>query len=105
MVSLIILIVTGGFFAYFATQNTMRISVSMFHYTINNVPVYALVLAALLLGIFISFIISLFGSVSNFLTIFGKNSEIKKDEAQISALNKRVRELELENERLKVKTS
>lgn len=105
MISLIILIISGAGFAYFATQNTARVSISLFHYTFSNIPVYVVVLAALLIGILIASIISTFGSISTSLTMFGKNSKIKKDSKDIASLNNRIHDLELENERLKGKTS
>lgn len=105
MISLIILIVTGAGFAYFATQNTARVSINLFHYVITDIPIYVVVLAALLIGIFICWIISVFGSISTSLKIFGKNSKIKQDTKDISALNKRIHDLELENENLKGKAS
>lgn len=105
MISLIILIVTGAGFAYFATQNTARVSINLFHYVIADVPIYVVVLAALLIGIVISLIISFFGSITNTLRIFGKNSTIKKDKRDIASLNKRIHDLELENENLKGKAS
>ena len=105
MASLIVLIISGAGFAYFATQNTARISINLFHTTLSNIPIYVVVLVALLIGIIICWIISIFGFVSTTLTIFGKNSKIKKDSKEIENLNKRIHDLELENENLKGKAS
>lgn len=105
MISLIILIVSGAGFAYFATQNTAHVSINLFNYALVNVPIYVVVLAALLIGILICWIISVFGSISTSITIFGKNSKIKKDSQDIEALKKQVHDLELENTRLKAKSS
>lgn len=105
MISLIILIASGAGFAYFATQNTARISVNLFHYVIPNIPVYVVVLAALLIGILICWVISVFGSISTSLKIFGKNSKIKQSSKEIDNLNKKIHDLELENENLKGKSS
>jgi cell division protein FtsL len=63
------------------------------------------VLAALLIGIIISLIISFFGFISTTLKIFGKDNTIKKSSKEIDNLNKRIRDLELENENLKGKAS
>lgn len=105
MISLIILIVSGAGFAYFATQNTQLVSVNVFHYTYPNIPLYVVVLAALLIGIVISLVISFFGFISTTLKIFGKDSKIKQSSKEIDILNKRIHDLELENENLKGKTS
>jgi uncharacterized integral membrane protein len=105
MVSLIILIISGAGFAYFATQNTQYISVNLFHYTIGNIPLYVVVLAALLIGIVICWIISFFGFISTTMKIFGKDNKIKQSSKEIDSLNKKIRDLELENENLKGKAS
>ena len=103
MLSLILLIISGALFAFFATQNTHKTDITLAYYTISGVPVYVMVLGALLLGILISWIISFFGFVSSSLTIRGKNSKINESKKEIGNLEKRIRDLELENERLKGK--
>jgi len=105
VITLIVLIISGAGFAYFATQNTARVAISLFHYSIPNVPIYVVVLAALLIGILICWVISVFGSISTSLTIFGKNNKIKKDSKQIDDLNKKIHDLEIENANLKGKAS
>ena len=105
MISLLILILSGAWFAYFATQNTQHVTINLFNYTFANVPLYAIVLGALLIGVFISWIISFFGSISNSLTISGKNSKINARNKEIEKLNARIHDLELENENLKGKAS
>ncbi|MBP9716752.1 MAG: DUF1049 domain-containing protein [Candidatus Levybacteria bacterium] len=105
MISLIILIVSGGVFAYFATQNTQLVSVNFFHYVVPSIPLYVVVLAALLIGIVISLVISFFGFVSTALKLFGKDNTIKQSSKEIDNLKKRIHDLELENENLKGKAS
>lgn len=105
MISLLILIVSGGIFAYFATQNTQSVSINLFHYVIPSIPLYVVVLGALLIGIIISMIMSFFGFISTTLKIFGKNSTIKQSTKEIDNLKKRIHDLELENENLKGKSS
>jgi uncharacterized integral membrane protein len=105
MFALIILIISGAGFAYFATQNTQDVSINLFQYSISDIPLYVVVLATLLIGFLISWIISVFGSVSNSMKIFGKNSKIKESSKEIDNLIKRIHDLELENENLKGKAS
>jgi len=105
MAFLILLIISGAVFAYFAAQNTQQISINFLHYTTGNLPLYLVILIALLLGITISWVISFFGFVSTSLTIFGKNSKIKEDKKEIDSLKKKIHDLELENERLKGEVS
>ncbi len=105
MASLIILIITGAGFAYFATQNTQRISINLLSYSFSNIPVYTVVLIALLLGIVICWIISFFGFVSTTLKILGKDTKIKQGSKEIETLKQKIHDLELENENLKGKAS
>ena len=100
MLALLVLIVFGIGVAIFATQNTQISAINLGNYTLANVPVYFLVLLALLMGIFISWIISLLGSITSSLTIYGKDTKIKKSSKEIDDLNERIHDLELENTKL-----
>lgn len=100
MLALLVLIVFGIGVAIFATQNTQISTLNFGNYAFTNVPVYFLVLIALLLGIFISWIISLLGSISSSLTIYGKDTKLKRSSKEISDLHETIHNLELENTKL-----
>ena len=104
MISLIILIITGAGFAYFATQNTQHVTINLFNMP-YSAPLYVIVLASLLIGVLVCWIISFFGFISTSMKISGKNSKIKARNKEIENLNKRIHDLELENENLKGKAS
>lgn len=101
MFALIVLVVFGIGVAYFATQNTQAVSITLAGYPLSGTPLYLIVLVSLLLGFVVSWIISLVDVISSALKIHGKDSAIKDSNKQISELTKRVHQLELENERLK----
>ena len=101
MFALIVLVVFGIGVAFFATQNTQTISITLANYPLTGIPVYLIVLVSLLLGFVVSWIISLVDVISSALKIHRKDSTIKDSSKQISELTKRVHQLELENERLK----
>ena len=101
MIALLVLIIFGIGVAVFATQNTQGATITLAQYTLTKVPMYLIVLCALLLGIFISWIISLVGFISSSLTIHVKDTKIKEAIKEIAELTKQVHQLELENERLK----
>lgn len=103
MITLILVLISAITLALFATQNTQAVFIAFGNYRLSGIPLYLVVLAALLLGIIISWFISLFGSVSSFFTLHGINKEIDNSEKEVMSLTKRVHELELENERLKTK--
>ena|SRR3989344_1816358 len=101
MLALILLIISGAAFAFFATQNTHNTEITLASYTFDEIPMYAIVLGSLLLGILVSWVISFFGFVSSSLTILGKNRKIGEGKKEIGGLEKQIHDLELENERLK----
>ena len=101
MFALIVLVVFGIGVAFFATQNTQTISITLANYPLTGVPLYLIVLVSLLLGFVVSWIIRLVDVFSSALKIHGKENTIKDDNKQISELTKKMHQLELENERLK----
>lgn len=104
MAGLIVIVALGAVIAYFATQNTSPVSISIVGYLLT-VPLYSVVVGSLLVGFLVSWIFSLVDSLSSFLKIHGKESKIKKDQKEIEDLKKRIHDLELENENLKGKAS
>jgi uncharacterized membrane protein YciS (DUF1049 family) len=104
MFALIVLVVFGIGVAFFATQNTQTISITLASYPLNGIPLYLIVLVSLLLGFVVSWIISFVDVISSALKIHGKESTIKNANKQISELTKRAHQLELENEKLKAES-
>jgi uncharacterized integral membrane protein len=94
MFSLIILFIFGFMAAIFAVQNTQSTSIQFGQYGFTAVPLFAVVIAAALFGVFVSWLISLTGNIAASMSMRGK-------EGQIHKLEDRVHELELENERLR----
>jgi|SRR3989344_6935560 len=103
MFSLILLVIFAIIFGYFATQNTQTITVTLYNYTISSIPLYTVIGAALLIGLSLSWLISLSGSFSTAMKIRGKESTIKDAKKNIHDLTKQVNQLEIENARLKGK--
>ena len=103
MLSLIVLLIFGSLVAYFATQNPQTTTVTLANYPLSDVPLYVVVLFSLLLGIGVSWFLSLFGTISSFFTNKNKETKIRQGNREITQLTKRIHQLELENERLKSK--
>jgi uncharacterized membrane protein YciS (DUF1049 family) len=101
MFALIVLFIFGIGVAFFATQNTQAISITLANYPLTGIPLYLIVLVSLLLGFVVSWIISSVDVIASALKMHGKENTIKNANKQISELTKRVHQLELENERLK----
>lgn len=101
MIALVILIVFGLGMAYFATQNTGLVHILVGNYMISGVPIYVLVVVAILLGIFVSWLINMVGSVSSLMALRGKDSALHKAQKAIADLEEKNRNLSLENAKLK----
>ncbi len=101
MLGLIVTVIFGLIFAYFATQNTIHVSIRFLNYTIESLPLYAVMLSSLLVGLFLSGIIAFINNISSSLRLHGKESTIKDDKKQMTELTKMVHQLQIENTRLK----
>lgn len=100
MLALIILIVFGLGTAYFATQNTGMVSIMLGNYLIDGIPLYIIVIASMLLGVFISWLVSIVDTFSTTLVMYGKDSELKKAHKEIERLSKENQDLTKENSKL-----
>ncbi|HTM10614.1 MAG TPA: lipopolysaccharide assembly protein LapA domain-containing protein [Verrucomicrobiae bacterium] len=103
MLALLIAVIFGAAVGYFATQNTMPVTLQFADYAIEEVPIYLVVIGSLVIGIFIAWIIHLTRSVSSTITIRGKNNEVRRARQDAAELEQRVRDLEVENARLRAR--
>ncbi|HYK08652.1 MAG TPA: lipopolysaccharide assembly protein LapA domain-containing protein [Candidatus Eisenbacteria bacterium] len=103
MLSLLLLVIFALGVAYFATQNTGLSHILLGGYLLKDIPVYVIVIASLLLGIFVSWLLSIADKFSTYFTIHGKESEIKRMQKEINDLRHENRVLEAENSRLQEK--
>lgn len=101
MFTLILLVIVALGFGYFATQNTLYIPITIANSVIPDVPLYIVLGLTLLLGLSISWIISLLDSFSVAMKLRGKEHTIKDAKHTINDLTKRVNQLEIENAKLK----
>ncbi len=101
MLSLLIIIAFGLGMAYFATQNTGAVDITFANYVIQAVPLYGIVIGSILLGIFISSLISMVQSISSALRIRGKETELRNANKTIQTLKRENTDLSLKNNRLK----
>src|SRR3989344_8921058 len=101
MFALILLIVIGFGMAAFATQNVEAVSINLVGNTLTEIPLYTIVLGSMLLGILISYLISLVNSINSILTIHNKETTINAANKKIEALQETNHSLELELAQLK----
>ncbi|HKA32567.1 MAG TPA: lipopolysaccharide assembly protein LapA domain-containing protein [Candidatus Binatia bacterium] len=103
MLALLIAVVFGAAVGYFATQNTIPVTIRLAEYAIEEVPLYLVVIGSLLIGLFIGWILFLARAVSSSFAIRGKNNEVRRARETIAELENRVRDLEVENARLRTR--
>jgi uncharacterized membrane protein (DUF106 family) len=101
MAILFILIVFGLGMAYFATQNTGLIHITIASFYSGGIPVYVIVIGSILLGIFISWLISLMNSLTASFKMRKIHAEIRDAHRTIDELTKKNSELLKENASLK----
>jgi lipopolysaccharide assembly protein A len=97
---LILLLVVGSVLVYISKFNFTPVTVNLGLYTFVDIPLFYVIVGSLVLGLVLSYIAYLVHAISNSLTMQGKDKEIKKSEAEILELSKRIHQLELENEKL-----
>jgi len=98
---LILLLVVGSILVYISKFNFTPVSVNLGLYTFSNIPLFYVIVASLLFGLVLSYLIYLVHSISTSFTLRGKDKEIKKDKNAVLELTKRVHQLELENEKIR----
>lgn len=101
MVVFLLVLLFGAGFAYFATQNTVPVTVRIASYTFDTVPLYLVILISIAASVLISAFIYLVKSLSSSLMIREHKGSLNDAKKQIAELTKIVHKLELENTRLK----
>lgn len=101
MLILIFFLCIGTLLVYVAKYNFDLVSVNLGLYSISDIPLFSVIIGSLLIGLILSYVLSIIPSIANALTLRGKNKEIKADRDEILELTKQVHHLELENEKQK----
>jgi uncharacterized integral membrane protein len=101
MLVLVVGVIFGLAIGYFATQNTTPVTIRIAEYTLQEVPLYLLIVGSLFVGLFVSWILYFGRSVSARLTVYGKDQAVRRAKQTAADLETRVHELEVENAHLK----
>ena len=101
MLNIILLILAGTSFVYIAKDNLSPVTLSLVHYSFDNIPLFYVIIASLLVGLILSYVFQIIKSVANAFTLRGNKQKIVSSQAEILELTKRIHQLELENEKLK----
>ncbi len=99
MTTLITVILFGLVIAFFATQNTAFASIRFLNYSFS-VPIYIIVVGALLVGLLFAWIISLVKDIGNSMAMRGKEHKITDYKKENAELLRQIHQLEITNARL-----
>jgi uncharacterized integral membrane protein len=105
MLLLIFLLVFGTTVAFVALQNPTPVTLHIFTYTVADLPLFYVMVGAMLVGILLAYVLYLVRSISAALTIRDKDKKIKDDAKELTRLTKENHQLELENVRLKTEAN
>ena len=101
MLVLILLLIIGSGLVYISKFNFVPVSVNLGFIVFPNVPLFYVIVASLLVGLVLSYLVQLARSISTSFTLRGKDHEIKKNKDEVLELSKRVHQLEIEKEKIK----
>ncbi|HEV2339216.1 MAG TPA: lipopolysaccharide assembly protein LapA domain-containing protein [Patescibacteria group bacterium] len=97
MLAFIFTVLFSSLVAYFATQNTGTVTLYFASYVWTGIPLYLVILGALVTGLVFAWVFHLLFLISSTLTISGKNHALKALKQENLELTKKVHQLELEN--------
>lgn len=102
MFTLILLLVSGGLLAYVAQDNLSPISVIVGPYVLSDIPLFYVIIGSFLAGLVLCYLFHLVHVVSSSWTLRAKQNEVREGKDEVLELTKRVHQLELENQKLKL---
>jgi uncharacterized integral membrane protein len=97
MISLILLLVFGSGLVYLSLQNTTTVTLTFLQYSLENIPLYYVIIGSVMLGVILAYLIHLISAISLAMTMRGKDKVIKEDKKEIIEMTKKVHVLQLEN--------
>jgi uncharacterized integral membrane protein len=101
ILALLVALISGLAIGYFAIQNTAPVAIRLNDFVLEEVPLYLVMLGSLFAGLFIAWILYLARTVSSSLIIYGKDHAMKRAQQTTVELERQVRQLQVENARLK----
>lgn len=103
MIALILFVVIGVLFAYFATLNTTLTAINLGGYIVSDIPLYIVVISAFAIGLFTGGLFSVVKQLLNQRKLYKQNSQLSKIKQDTLSLTREIHKLEIENARLKTK--
>lgn len=103
MASLLLAVIIGTGFAIVATQNTTSVVIHLGNYTWSHIPLYAVAIGSLFVGLAIAFLLHIFDWAAASLNLHRKEARAHKAELNVASLEAKIRDLEDQNADLKAK--
>lgn len=100
MLTLILALLVGLLFSYFSVANTQTVGVNLAN-NLLTIPLFMLVIGSVLIGLLISAVISAIDSLSANWEIWSRERKLTQKDQAVNQLSAKVRDLEVENARLK----
>ena len=85
---------------YISRYNFQPVSVNLGFTVFSGIPLFYIIVGSLVIGLALSYLVSVMQSISTSFILRGKNIEIKKKKDEVLELTKRVHQLEIKNEKL-----
>ena len=100
MLEIIFSLIVGTLLVYISRYNFQPVSVNLGFTVFSGIPLFYIIVGSLLIGMVLSYLVSVIKSISTSFVLHGKNVEIKKNKGEVLELTKRVHQLEIKNEKL-----
>ncbi len=100
MLILILSLVVGSMLVYISKYNFQPVSINFGFTVFSGIPLFYVIVGSLVIGLVLSYLVSLIQSISTSFVLHGKNVEIKKNKDEVLELTKKVHQLEIKNEKL-----
>ncbi len=101
MLILIIFLLAASVLVYLAQNNLTHVTLHLGATVFSGIPLFYIIMGSLVTGLGLAYLIYLINSVITAFAMHGKDNKIKQGKSDIADLTKRIHQLELENEKLK----
>ncbi len=103
MIALILFIIFGLLFGYFATLNTLQVAIHFGSISYDKVPMYVLILSSFAIGVLFTSLFTFFKQLSERIAKKNVENELAASKKNTADLLKKIHQLELEMVKLKTK--
>lgn len=100
MLILILSLIIGSLLVYISKYNFQPVSINLGFAVFSGIPLFYIIVGSFVIGLVLSYLVSIIQSISTSFVLHGKNTEIKRKKDEVLELTKRVHQLEIKNDKL-----